>query len=158
MKARSEQHLLASSVVALLICCKASKLQWYTSHAHHYTPVTCSWPSHTRTLRDSQLALKHRRNKHGGQRLVVFVGSPVTAKDVVLKKLGNQLRKNNVTTTLRGVPTHTHARTHPHNTHPRPLAAVPSQIAIDVICMGENEHNQPKVTVLVDAANSNDNR
>ena len=78
------------------------------------TPITCSLltPEHTHTLRDSQLALKHRRNKHGGQRIVVFVGSPVTAKDVVLKKLGNQLRKNNVPTTLRGVPTHTHTRTH----------------------------------------------
>lgn len=124
-----------------------------TRPSHVYSPLT---HQHTHTLRDSQLALKHRRNKHGGQRIVVFVGSPVTAKDVVLKKLGNQLRKNNVTTTLRGVPTHT--RVHTLNTHPRPLAAVPSQIAIDVICMGENEHNQPKVTVLVDAANSNDNR
>jgi 26S proteasome regulatory subunit N10 len=26
----------------------------------------------------AQLALKHRRNKHGGQRLVLFVASPIT--------------------------------------------------------------------------------
>jgi spore maturation protein CgeB len=26
----------------------------------------------------AQLALKHRKNKNGGQRIIVFVGSPVT--------------------------------------------------------------------------------
>lgn len=43
-----------------------------------------------------QLALKHRRNKNGGQRIVVFVGSPIEVKDNVLKKLGISLRRSNV--------------------------------------------------------------
>ena len=42
------------------------------------------------------LALKHRRNKNGGQRIVVFVASPVgnTEKEVV--KAGKVCKKNNV--------------------------------------------------------------
>ena len=43
-----------------------------------------------------QLALRHRRNKHGSQRIVSFVGSPVDADEKVLKRLGALLRKNNV--------------------------------------------------------------
>jgi len=42
------------------------------------------------------LALKHRRNKHGGQRVVLFVGSPVTDDSKVLKKVAGNLKKNNV--------------------------------------------------------------
>lgn len=43
------------------------------------------------------LALKHRRNKNGSQRIVLFVGSPLkaaNARDLV--KAGKQLKKNNV--------------------------------------------------------------
>ena len=43
-----------------------------------------------------QIALKHRKNKHGGQRIVAFVGSPVAGEAAELKKLGAQLKKNNV--------------------------------------------------------------
>ncbi len=43
-----------------------------------------------------QLALRNRANKHGSQRVVVFVGSPVLEDDRTLKQLGDQLRKNNV--------------------------------------------------------------
>ena len=44
----------------------------------------------------AQLALKHRKNKNGGQRIVVFVGSPVNEDVAVLQKIGKQLKKNNV--------------------------------------------------------------
>ena len=36
----------------------------------------------------AQLALKHRRNKNGGQRVVIFVGSPITCEPKVLVKAG----------------------------------------------------------------------
>ncbi|KAL3809809.1 hypothetical protein ACHAXA_002379, partial [Cyclostephanos tholiformis] len=43
------------------------------------------------------LALKHRRNKNGSQRIVLFVGSPLTCADSkALVKAGKQLKKNNV--------------------------------------------------------------
>ncbi|KAL9189481.1 hypothetical protein ACHAXT_009156 [Thalassiosira profunda] len=43
------------------------------------------------------LALKHRRNKNGAQRIVLFVGSPLSCADKrSLVKAGKQLKKNNV--------------------------------------------------------------
>jgi 26S proteasome regulatory subunit N10 len=44
----------------------------------------------------ASLALKHRRNKNGAQRIVLFVGSPVIAESRALIKAGRQLKKNNV--------------------------------------------------------------
>ena len=44
----------------------------------------------------AQLALKHRRNKNGGQRIVLFVGSPVEAEERALVKTGKLLKKNNI--------------------------------------------------------------
>ena len=45
----------------------------------------------------AQLALKHRRNKNGGQRVVIFVGSPVPSEQhKSLVKAGKMLKKNNV--------------------------------------------------------------
>lgn len=44
----------------------------------------------------AQLALKHRRNKNGGQRVVVFVGSPLEADTKTLVKVGKQLKKNGI--------------------------------------------------------------
>jgi 26S proteasome regulatory subunit N10 len=44
----------------------------------------------------AQLALKHRKNKNGGQRIVCFVGSPIIDDVNELKKIGKQLKKNNV--------------------------------------------------------------
>lgn len=44
----------------------------------------------------AQLALKHRRNKNGGQRIVLFVGSPVEADAKTLVKTGKALKKNNI--------------------------------------------------------------
>jgi 26S proteasome regulatory subunit N10 len=69
----------------------------------------------------ASLALKHRPNKNGSQRIVLFVGSPVEAEKKALQKAGRQLKKNNV--------------------------------AIDVVCLGELEENEPKLKELVDAAN-----
>ena len=42
------------------------------------------------------LALKHRPNKNGSQRIVLFVGSPIEAEKKALQKAGRQLKKNNV--------------------------------------------------------------
>ena len=44
----------------------------------------------------AQLALKHRKNKNGGQRIIVFVGSPIAEDKKTLQKVGKQLKKNNV--------------------------------------------------------------
>jgi len=45
----------------------------------------------------ASLALKHRRNKNGAQRIVLFVGSPLTnIENRTLSKAGRQLKKNNV--------------------------------------------------------------
>ena len=44
----------------------------------------------------AQLALKHRKNKNGGQRIIVFVGSPLKEEVAALKQIGKQLKKNNV--------------------------------------------------------------
>jgi hypothetical protein len=42
------------------------------------------------------LALKHRRNKNGGQRIVVFVASPLEVEEKSLVKVGKVCKKNNV--------------------------------------------------------------
>ncbi|CAM9354590.1 unnamed protein product [Phaeothamnion confervicola] len=44
----------------------------------------------------AQLALKHRRNKHGGQRIIIFVASPIEEDAKTLIKVGKLLKKNNV--------------------------------------------------------------
>mmetsp|Transcript_31965 Transcript_31965/g.46579 ORF Transcript_31965/g.46579 Transcript_31965/m.46579 type:complete len:454 (+) Transcript_31965:149-1510(+) len=45
----------------------------------------------------ASLALKHRRNKNGAQRIVLFVGSPLTNVETrTLTRAGKQLKKNNV--------------------------------------------------------------
>jgi 26S proteasome regulatory subunit N10 len=44
----------------------------------------------------ASLALRHRQNKRQEQRIVVFVGSLVTASDAELKRLGAQLKKNKI--------------------------------------------------------------
>jgi 26S proteasome regulatory subunit N10 len=44
----------------------------------------------------ASLALKHRRNKNGAQRIVLFVGTPVVADVKSLQKSGRLLKKNNV--------------------------------------------------------------
>lgn len=44
----------------------------------------------------AQLALKHRKNKNGGQRIIAFVGGIVFESSEKLQKIGKQLKKNNV--------------------------------------------------------------
>ena len=44
----------------------------------------------------AQLALKHRKNKNGGQRIVLFVGSPIEGEAETFEKLGQRLKKNNI--------------------------------------------------------------
>eukprot|EP01040_Poterioochromonas_malhamensis_P003257 gene3257-3471_t len=73
----------------------------------------------------AQLALKHRKNKNGGQRIIAFVGSPLTDASQNLVKVGKQLKKNNV--------------------------------ALDIISIGENDENLPKLEELINAANANEN-
>ncbi len=74
----------------------------------------------------AQLALKHRKNKNGGQRIIAFVGGPLEGSVVLFQKVGKNLKKNNV--------------------------------AIDIVSMGEIDQNLEKLTELVGAANTNDNR
>lgn len=51
----------------------------------------------TAAVQVASLALKHRRNKNGSQRIVLFVGTPLTnVESRVLQKAGRQLKKNNV--------------------------------------------------------------
>lgn len=44
----------------------------------------------------AQLALKHRKNKNGGVRIIAFVGSPLSESVAQLKKIGTLLKKNNI--------------------------------------------------------------
>lgn len=47
-------------------------------------------------LQVAALALKHRQNKVQSQRVIVFVGSPVTELEKELEKLAKKMKKNNV--------------------------------------------------------------
>ena len=44
----------------------------------------------------AQLALKHRENKNLRQRIIVFIGSPVTEDKAAMVRLAKKLKKNNV--------------------------------------------------------------
>lgn len=44
----------------------------------------------------AQLALKHRQNKAHAQRIIAFVGSPVSSSEEELVAIGKKLKKNNV--------------------------------------------------------------
>mmetsp|Transcript_32763 Transcript_32763/g.53151 ORF Transcript_32763/g.53151 Transcript_32763/m.53151 type:complete len:148 (+) Transcript_32763:34-477(+) len=48
----------------------------------------------------AQLALKHRQNKNQRQRIIVFVGSPLTSDTEKLVKIAKKLKKNNVAVDL----------------------------------------------------------
>jgi 26S proteasome regulatory subunit N10 len=53
----------------------------------------------TTAIAVAQLALKHRQNKNLRQRIIVFVGSPLTgqaADESSMVKLAKKLKKNNV--------------------------------------------------------------
>lgn len=81
----------------------------------------------TVSIQVASLALKHRRNKNGSQRIIVFVGSPLpgSVDSKALTKAGKMLKKNNV--------------------------------AIDIVAMGELGDNQDRLKELVDAANGSNN-
>eukprot|EP00933_Yihiella_yeosuensis_P051686 TRINITY_DN4966_c0_g1_i1.p1 TRINITY_DN4966_c0_g1~~TRINITY_DN4966_c0_g1_i1.p1 ORF type:complete len:421 (-),score=163.21 TRINITY_DN4966_c0_g1_i1:78-1340(-) len=49
-----------------------------------------------RAIQTAQLALKHRQNKKQRQRIIAFVGSPISATDKELETLGKNLKKNSV--------------------------------------------------------------
>lgn len=53
-------------------------------------------PAFTSAVKTAMLALKHRKNRNGGQRIIMFVGSPVDATPEELKKLGAVVKKNGV--------------------------------------------------------------
>ena len=76
----------------------------------------------------AQLALKHRQNKNLRQRIIAFVGSPLSdlVDEKTLVKVGKKLKKNNV--------------------------------ALDVVCYGEWEGNEARLKALVDAVQNNENR
>uniref|UniRef100_A0A7S1B541 26S proteasome regulatory subunit RPN10 n=2 Tax=Corethron hystrix TaxID=216773 RepID=A0A7S1B541_9STRA len=63
--------------------------------ALHQIPITGE-ADVASSVQVAHLALKHRRNKNGGQRVIVFVGSPVLTEDRVLTRAGRMLKKNNV--------------------------------------------------------------
>lgn len=50
----------------------------------------------TTAVQIAALALKHRKNKNGGQRIIAFVGSPLIEDTNTLKKVAKVLKKNNV--------------------------------------------------------------
>jgi len=79
----------------------------------------------SRALMVAALALKHRRNKNGSQRIVAFVGSPLVEDEAMLVKLAKNLKKNN--------------------------------IAVDVVSMGESDHNDARLRAFVDAVDKNGN-
>eukprot|EP00546_Thalassionema_frauenfeldii_P014425 CAMPEP_0178919720 /NCGR_PEP_ID=MMETSP0786-20121207/14600_1 /TAXON_ID=186022 /ORGANISM="Thalassionema frauenfeldii, Strain CCMP 1798" /LENGTH=411 /DNA_ID=CAMNT_0020593695 /DNA_START=35 /DNA_END=1270 /DNA_ORIENTATION=+ len=65
--------------------------------ALHGLPFKSERPDVAASVQVASLALKHRRNKNGGQRIVLFVGSPLgDVEPRVLSKAGRQLKKNNV--------------------------------------------------------------
>jgi 26S proteasome regulatory subunit N10 len=79
----------------------------------------------TTALNVCMLALKHRRNKNGAQRLIVFVGSPISCDEKAITKTGKALKKSN--------------------------------IGVDIVLMGEHDHNEGLLKVLVEATNKNEN-
>lgn len=65
--------------------------------AFHHLPMRSEQPDVTASVQVASLALKHRRNKNGSQRIVLFVGSPLGKMESrALAKAGRQLKKNNV--------------------------------------------------------------
>ncbi|CAK4630729.1 hypothetical protein LEN26_008243 [Aphanomyces euteiches] len=93
---------------------------------HEITPTSIGGTvQFAEAIQVAQLALKHRRNKKGSARIVVFLGSPIDEDDKSLVKIGKLLKKNN--------------------------------IGVDVVSMGDVDHNAAKLQVFIDAANSNQN-
>jgi 26S proteasome regulatory subunit N10 len=65
--------------------------------AFHGLSIRPILPDVAASVQVASLALKHRRNKNGAQRIVLFVGSPLTGLEGrTLAKAGRQLKKNNI--------------------------------------------------------------
>jgi len=65
--------------------------------ALHELAIHGAVPNVATSVQVASLALKHRRNKNGGQRIVLFVGSPLDGIETrALQKAGRQLKKNNI--------------------------------------------------------------
>lgn len=79
-----------------------------------------------RGIQCATLALKHRQNKNQKQRIIAFVGSPIspTVTEKQVEQLGKQLKKNNV--------------------------------SLDIVSFGEIEENKVRLEKLIAACNSND--
>jgi 26S proteasome regulatory subunit N10 len=66
-------------------------------NALHGLSISSKTKDVTAAVQVASLALKHRRNKNGSQRIVLFVGTPLDGIEVkALQKAGRQLKKNNV--------------------------------------------------------------
>lgn len=66
-------------------------------NALHGLPIVSKSKDVTAAVQVASLALKHRPNKNGAQRIVLFVGSPLDGIEAkALQKAGRQLKKNNV--------------------------------------------------------------
>ena len=66
-------------------------------NALHGLPIVSKTKDVTAAVQVASLALKHRRNKNGSQRIVLFVGTPLEGIEIkALQKAGRQLKKNNV--------------------------------------------------------------
>jgi 26S proteasome regulatory subunit N10 len=66
-------------------------------NALHGLPFSSFQADVSASVQVASLALKHRRNKNGCQRIVLFVGSPLDGIEIrALAKVGRQLKKNNV--------------------------------------------------------------
>merc|ERR1712154_506379 len=78
-------------------------------------------------LQTAQLALKHRKNKKQDQRIILFVGSPITKtqSEKLLIKAAKRLKKNNM--------------------------------GVDIVNFGENEENTDLLQRFMNAVKANDN-
>ncbi|KAM0788950.1 hypothetical protein ACM66B_003025 [Microbotryomycetes sp. NB124-2] len=94
----------------------------------------------------AQLALKHRQNKNQRQRIIVFVGSPLSVSAANLVKLGKKMKKNNVAIDIVSFGTDTTAvdLTIPGSSSTSTATSPP-------------ETNEQKLTALHEAVNSSDN-
>ncbi|KAM0746579.1 hypothetical protein T439DRAFT_329682 [Meredithblackwellia eburnea MCA 4105] len=91
----------------------------------------------------AQLALKHRQNKNQRQRIIVFVGSPLTANTAALVKLGKKMKKNNVAIDIISFGSELDA-----------MPPLPSSSSSEPV---EPETNETKLKALQEAVNSSDN-
>jgi 26S proteasome regulatory subunit N10 len=102
-------------------------------------PSVSSAPDRWRPLLHGflQLALKHRQNKTQRQRLIILVGSPLSASqdEKALVRLGKKLKKNNVAVDV------------------VTFASEPSEAA----GAAEDENNEPALIKFVESVNSGEN-